>query len=350
MTKLIIRNSFGRTGLQISPIVYGTSYMGNLYKELSENIKREIIKKWFECTETPVFIDTAGKYGAGLALTVIGELLNELGIYPEDIIISNKLGWYRVPLKGPEPTFEPGVWAGIEHDAVQRISYNGILECKEQGDHLLGGKYKADLLSVHDPDEYLAAATDRQDREKKLADILGAYRALFELRNRGEIKAVGIGAKDWLVIKELSEYLDFDWVMFANKYTLYHHPKEIIGFIEKLHSRDVGIINSAVFNAGFLTGGPFFDYVKLDPADPVNKHLFGWRKIFHDICNKYKIKPADACIKFGISHPAISAIALNTSRPGKIHDNVNILLNNLPGKFWKELKEKGIIDPEFKYI
>lgn len=350
MAKLTIRNSFGRTGLQIPPIVYGTSYLGNLYKELSEGVKLELIRKWFECTEKPVFIDTAGKYGAGLALEVIGKLLDRLEISPEDIVISNKLGWYRIPLEGPEPTFEPGVWAGIQHDAVQKISYNGILECREQGNDLLGGKYRADLLSVHDPDEYLAASVDQKDREKRLEDIITAYRALFEMKEKGEIKAVGIGAKDWLVIRELNEYLDFDWVMFANKFTLYHHPGEIIEFIEKLHSRGVGIINSAIFNAGFLTGGPFFDYVKVDPADPANQHLFKWRKKFHNICKKHYVKPADACIKFGISHPAVSAIALNTSHPEKMHRNVEILVTDLPEKFWKELKENGIIDPDYQYI
>jgi D-threo-aldose 1-dehydrogenase len=350
MTKLTIKRTFGQTGLQIPPIVYGTSYLGNLYTALSEKVKSDIVSKWFECTEKPVFIDTAGKYGAGLALEVIGKMLDRLGTSPGDIVISNKLGWYRIPLSESEPTFEPGVWAGLEHDAVQKISYTGILECRKQGNYLLGGKYHADLLSVHDPDEYLAAAKDIKDREKRLQDILSAYRALFELKENGKIRAVGIGAKDWRVIKELYEYMNFDWVMIANKFTLYHHPKEIIEFIETLQSDGVGIINSAVFNAGFLTGGSFFDYKKADPSNPLHQPLFEWRRKFHNICEKFKVKPADACIKFGISHAAISAVALNTSKPDKMHDNVNTLMNDLPEQFWKELKDNRLIDPEYKYI
>lgn len=348
--KLTVRNPFGRTGMTIPPIVYGTSYLGNLYKELSESVKLEIIRKWFEYIKKPVFIDTAGKYGAGLALEIIGQILNKLEISPEDIVISNKLGWYRIPLTGSEPTFEPGVWAGIQHDAIQKISYDSILECREQGNNLLGGKYSTSLLSVHDPDEYLAASVDQKDREKRFQDIIEAYHALFKLREKREIKAVGIGAKDWLVIRELNEYLDFDWVMFANTFTLYHHPKEIIEFMEKLHSRGVGIINSAVFNAGFLTGGNFFDYVKVNPADPANQNLVKWRKKFHEICEKHKVKPSDACIKFGISHPAVSAVALNTSHPEKMYRNVEIMVTDLPEKFWKELKEKRIIDPDYQYV
>ena len=54
--------------------------------------------------------------------------LEELGVPPEKVLISNKLAWKRVPLKHPgaEPTFEPGAWVNLKNDAVQDISYQGI--------------------------------------------------------------------------------------------------------------------------------------------------------------------------------------------------------------------------------
>ena len=350
MKKLSSTNPLGRTGIHIPGIIYGTSYLGNLFRILTEEEKLSIVKKWFECTEKPVVIDTAGKYGAGLALEMIGKLLEKEGINSSDVIISNKLGWYQVPLTTSEPGFEPGVWAGINHDAIQKISYRGILECWEQGSRLLGTKYRADLLSVHDPDEYLNSAKNPDERKEKFNDILEAYRALFELKEKGEIKAVGIGSKDWLVIRELTNHLDFDWVMFANKFTLFHHPKEIVNFMDNLKTKGTGIINSAVFNAGFLTGGNFFDYVKLDPADPENKKLFDWRAGFFEICERYKINPSDACIQFGLSHPAICSLALNTSRPEQMTKNVEAIMANLPSEFWAALKAAKIIDPDYKYL
>ena len=60
----------------------------------------------------------------------IGKHLRHLAIAPENVVISNKLGWKRTPLRGPEPTFEPGVWANLSHDAEQQISYEGILDCR----------------------------------------------------------------------------------------------------------------------------------------------------------------------------------------------------------------------------
>ncbi len=341
---------FGKTDLKVPAIIYGTSFMGNLYQELPEEVKLQIMQQWFEVSDSIPMIDCAGKYGAGLALEVIGAGLKRLGIDKDDIIISNKLGWYRIPLTTDEPTFEPGAWVNLKYDAVQKISYSGILECWEQGCGLLGGYYKPQVVSVHDPDEYLFASTDDADHEKRVNDILGAYNALFELKEKGEVKAVGIGAKDWLTIKELYDRVKFDWVMFANKLTIYHHPPEIIEFVERIHTDGVGIINSAIFNAGFLTGGDFFDYRKLDLLSSADQQLLAWREIFFAICEKYDVSPGDACLKFALSMPQINAVALNPSKPERISRNVDVLAADLPSGFWKELKEQKIIGEHFNYL
>ncbi len=348
--KLTEKNPLGKTGLQVPPIIYGTSYLGNLYRALPYEKKLALMWKWFECTEKPVVIDSAGKYGAGLALEVIGRGLEELGIAPEDILISNKLGWMRVPLKTPEPTFEPGAWAELKNDAVQTFSYEGIVKCYKQGNVLLGGVYRAGLVSVHDPDEYLAAAVDVGDRTARLENVLESYRALFDLKEKGEILAVGIGSKDWQVIRELYRPVPFDWVMLANSFTIFHHPPELLEFIGRLYEDGVGIVNSAVFHGGFLTGGKLFDYQDIPPESDKGKIIYPWREKFQDICAKHKVEPGDACLHFGISHPAVSALALNTSKPEKMNRNVETLQQKIPPAFWSELKETRLIDPEYKYL
>ncbi len=253
--KLTSKKQLGKTGLEAPQVVYGTSYLGNLYKALPYEEKLALMKKWFECTEKPVLIDSAGKYGAGLALEIIGKGLADLDISPEDIIISNKLGWYRVPLTTDEPTFEPGAWEELENDCIQTFGYEEIIKCFEQGNELLGGTYKSEVVSIHDPDEYLLASSDAADRKVRLQEISESYKALFDLKSQGKVKAVGIGSKDWKVIRELYESVKFDWVMFANSFTVYNHPKELLQFMDLLDSKGVGIINSAVFHGGFLTGG-----------------------------------------------------------------------------------------------
>jgi D-threo-aldose 1-dehydrogenase len=198
-------NELGKTDIKVPPIIFGTSCLGNLYQALPAKTKLAIVKEMFRHVDPPVALDSAGKYGAGLALEVIGRSLQELGIRSEDVVISNKLGWKRVPLRTPAPTFEPGAWVDLEYDAEQDISYDGILRCWEQGCELLGENYWPQVVSVHDPDEYLAQSTSENDRAKRFEDIVGVYRALAELKQQGHVKAVGVGAKDWPVIRELSQ-------------------------------------------------------------------------------------------------------------------------------------------------
>ncbi len=348
--KLTSKRPLGRTGLEVPQVIYGTSYLGNLYRALPYENKLELMRKWFQCTEKPVVIDTAGKYGAGLALEMIGKGLADLGIHPGDIVISNKLGWYRVPLTTAEPTFEPGAWVNLEYDCIQRFGYEGIMKCFEQGNELLGGNYRSEVVSVHDPDEYLNASESAKAKDQRFLEILESYRALFDLKNEGKVKAVGIGSKDWRIIRELYDHVPFDWVMFANSFTIFSHPKELLSFMDRLHEDGVGIVNSALFHGGFLTGGNKFDYRDLDPGSDEGMLLYRWRDAFLAVCEKHHVDPGDACIHFGISHPAIVSIALNTSKPEKMDRNAETLLRKIPDMFWKALKEKRIIDPDYSYI
>jgi D-threo-aldose 1-dehydrogenase len=138
--------------------------------------------------------------------------------------------------------------------------------------------------------------------------------------------------------------------MFANKLTIYHHPPEIVTFIEKIHNEGVGIIDSAIFNGGFLTGGDFFDYRKINPSVTEDQKLLAWREKFYAICEEYHILPGDACLKFAFAMPQISAIALNPSKPSRINRNVGLLNSELPSEFWTELKRQGIIHAQFAYL
>ena len=128
----------------------------------------------------------------------------------------------------------------LEHDAEQCISYDGILECWEEGCRFLGGRHRPQLASVHDPDDYLAAANSPADRDRRFQDILDAYRALAELKEAGLVQGIGIGAKDWRSIQEIDEHVKLDWVMMANSFTVMNHPPELIEFIASLKERGVG--------------------------------------------------------------------------------------------------------------
>jgi D-threo-aldose 1-dehydrogenase len=340
----------GNTGLALPPIIFGTSALGNLYVALDNDIKLAIVRECFRLVKKPVVFDCAGKYGAGLALEMLGLCLRELRIEPGEVLISNKLGWLRTPLTDFAPTFEKGVWKNLKYDAVQAIGYEEIIECWKQGNELLGGRYTPQLVSVHDPDEYVQKANNEKEKESLFKDIRDAYRALADLKKQGKVKAIGVGAKDWRIIEQLEQHVELDWVMFANSMTLYRHPKELTAFMTYLSGKGITIINSALFNAGFLTGGNYFDYRPIDRDHPENVRLFAWRESFFRLCKEYSVTPSHACIRFGMSHPAVASVALNTSKPEHVKQNVEEVQNNIPPEFYFAMKEAGLIDRDYPFV
>lgn len=328
--------------INLPKIIFGTSGLGNLYVAPDEADKLAIVRQCMLHSVAPAVFDTAGKYGAGLALESLGRCLAQLQVKPDDVLISNKLGWYRIPLRTAEPTFEPGVWKHIQFDAEQRISYNGILECFEQGNQLLNG-YHASLVSVHDPDEYLHVATSESDRKTRFGHIKEAYQALFDLKKQGKVKAVGVGAKDWRTVQLITQHLQLDWVMIANSMTLHSHPEHLLEYMQELKAENIQIINSAVFNGGFLTGGDYYNYKLVSEDNPEHSHLLQWRKRFFEICTQHNVPPAHACVQYGLNAPGVTSIALSTSKASKVKDNIALATKIIDQPFWNALKAEELI-------
>jgi|GEM_PF-80196 len=347
---VLARRPLGKTGLAVPPIIFGTSSLGNLYQTYSPGTKQAIMREMIASEAPPLMLDSAGKYGAGLALETIGEGLRAGVVSPGDVLISNKLGWQRVPLRGPEATFEPGVWFDLRHDAEQDIGYEGILRCWRQGNELLGAPYSAQAVSVHDPDEYLARARDPVERARAKRDIVEAYRALHELKRGGQVRAIGIGAKDWRIIRELSDEIELDWVMLACSLTVFSHPPEVVALAQRLRDGGVAIINSAVFHAGFLTGGRFFDYRIPDPGVSADRPLFDWRAKFLALCLRHDVEPAAVCVRFALAAPGVVAVALNTGRPAQVRRNVALASAVIPEAFWEAALEAGLIRGDYSHL
>lgn len=336
----------GKPILNLPPVTFGTSGLGNLFVALEEEEKLKIVSECIRVSKGRVVFDSAGKYGAGLALETLGKCLKQLNVQPEDVIISNKLGWLRTDLKTDEPTFEPGVWKDLRHDAIQKISYNGIIECFEQGNELLNG-YVPQMVSVHDPDEYISTAKDNDHAEKLYKDILYAYKALHDLKKQGKVQFIGVGAKSWKIIERIANDVELDWIMIANSMTIKSHPQELLNFIAEAGRKGIYVINSAVFHSGFLVGSNYFDYRLIEKGDPKNDELFKWRETFFDACNEFKIKPADACVQFALNVPGVKSIALNTTNANRVQANMEMAHTEIPTGFWQQLKGKSLIDAGF---
>ena len=328
---------------QLPKVIFGTSSLGNLFSEPTYEEKKAVVSEIVTASNGLAVFDSAGKYGAGLALESLGKCLEDLNVAPENVLISNKLAWKRVPLTTPEPTFEPGAWINLKNDAIQDISYQGILDCYEQGNELLG-KYEAKVVSIHDPDEYLNSAENDAVLAQRKEDLLGAYKALKELKDAGKVYSIGIGAKDISVIDFVSDHIQLDWAMFACSITPYTHSDFAKSLLKKLGKQGVDVINSAVFNAGFLIGGDHFDYRKITPeSDP---EIFAWRDKFQALCKEFDVSAPAVCVQFSFLFPEIKSIALNTSKPARVKLNIDLAEAVIPNEFWQRMQSDGLINIE----
>ena len=136
--------------------------------------------------------------------------------------------------------------------------------------------------------------------------------------------------------------------MLANSLTIFRHPPELLAFVSDLESRGVAVINAAVFHAGFLTGGQFFDYRRVTAES--DSMLFAWRSRFQELCRRYNVAPMAACVQFALSPPGITAVALNTGRPARVAENVAAVEAEIPSEFWAEAKAGELIAANYPYL
>ena len=132
--------------------------------------------------------------------------------------------------------------------------------------------------------------------------------------------------------------------MFACSITLYSHSAYARGLLSKLGAQGVQVINSAVFNAGFLVGGSHFDYVEITRETAPEK--FEWRDRLNAICAEFGVKPAAVCVQFSFLFPEIVSVALNTTRPARVQSNVEITETEIPAALWTRLQQEGLISAE----
>jgi D-threo-aldose 1-dehydrogenase len=332
----------GNCGVEVPNVVFGSTSLGNLFVALNDSQKRELVRAWIASQGVPIAIDIAGKYGAGMALEILARELSAANIAPSDVIINNKLGWRRVPLVGSKQSFEPDAWFDLTHDAMLDMGYDGMWRCWEQGCQLLG-KYAPALTAIHDPDEYLKEAADDADRERRLDEIVESHRALSDIKRQGLARAIGIAAKDWRCVAELTLRCEFDWVMLANSFTIMNHPPELIAMLDRLQSNGVGVINSALFQGGFVVGGDLYDYRKLTES-PQDRSRLQWRDKFWKLCKQFAVTPFAAAAEFGRAHPAIQAIALSTSQPARVPEMVTAGAVKLDKRFWQAAFEQQLVE------
>jgi D-threo-aldose 1-dehydrogenase len=303
--------------------MFGTRALGNTAEPIPEQTRRAIVAEWFENVAPPVFINAAVNDGAGLE--TLGRALERFDIAPEEVLVNIELG-------------------------DQPIHYEAIRDRWQEGIRRLGEAYMPRLASLRDPGLYLLGAKTPTEHDCRFTNVLEAYRALNELQSAGQIAAIGVCSTDWRIVQEIDAAVKVDWVMLAGSLNLMNHPTDVLDFVATLAQRQIPVINAGVFHCGFLVGSSRYGDRIVSAESATDRPLCAWRKAFVALCHGHGITPAHASIQFALSPPGIVAVALNTSHPDRVAENVASVGDKVPDSFWSSMKEEGLLAADYPYL
>lgn len=325
----------GKSPLSVTQLGVGTAPLGDLYQRVPEADAVDMLASGYDLGLR--LFDTAPLYGSGLAEHRTGGLLRQKP--REDLIVSTKVGrWYRPAPGGANR----GNWAGgLEFNEVLDYSYDGAMRSFEQS-LLRLGLSRVDVLLIHDVDVHTHGSREACDRRFDQA-MEGAYRALIELRQSGDVAAIGVGVNEADMCARFARAGDFDCMLLAGRYTLLEQGA-LDEFLPLCEQKNIGVLAGGTFNSGILASGPRpgskYNYAEA-PA-PVRQRVTR----LGEVCRAHGVPLAAAAIQFPLGHPQVSSIVIGAVSGAEIRQNFELMSHNIPAALWADLKREGLLRPE----
>jgi D-threo-aldose 1-dehydrogenase len=287
------------------------------------------------------YFDTAPWYGNTKSEHRVGYFLRQKK--REDFLVTTKVGRvYRRPEK-PE-TFGSSPWmarwcGGLPFDLRFDYTRDGILRSYEDSLMRLGLN-SIDALVIHDLDfkhqkteENVLAALDDLSRR-------GGYQVLRDLKDRGEIKAIGVGINHTGMIKLFLERFDIDYFLVAMPYTLLDQPALDEDFL-LCAERGSHVVIGAVYSSGILATGArgdgsyAYQRVPQDVLERVQR--------IEAVCGRHNVLLRSAAIQFPLAHPIVASVIPGANSNKQVLQNIAAFLQPIPREFWSELRECKLI-------
>jgi len=222
--------TLGKTGLEISEIVFGGGFVGGILIDPDDDTKREAIRRAVAAGVN--WIDTAASYGQGRSEEALGWLLPELGVDPH---VSTKVGLDINRLDDIDGQIEESI-----HASLKRLNRQSV-DLLQLHNHI--GTEVAGRTILH---EHAMQAADgfEKMREQGLIDFIG-FTALGEADTlRGVANS---GRYDTAQVYYNMLNPSAGWQETRN-----WQCHEFTGLLDTCAANNVGVMNIRVFAAGLL--------------------------------------------------------------------------------------------------
>lgn len=310
--------SLGTTDVTVPRLGLGTAPLGGWPSNVSqEQADNTITEAWDQGIR---YFDTAPFYGHGFSEKRLGAVLGEVD--RSRFTLSTKVGRLLKPGDGDSPLFEgtPNV------DPVFDFSREGVRQSIQESRERLGFE-EIDIAFIHDPDDHHEEA------------LQSAYPALAELRESGELKAIGVGMNWSEPLADFARNADFDAFLVAGRYTLLEQGA-MDDLLPTVQEQGASIIAGGVYNSGLLVDpGPdaTYDY------QPADEDVLEQALSLQATCAEFDVPLRAAALQFPLAHPAVPSIVVGARNPHEVRDNLEMLQRDIPSDLWKALKDRGQI-------
>lgn len=320
--------------IQLTEMGFGGAPLGNLYRKISDEDAQSALQAAYE--HGIRYFDTAPQYGLGRSEVRFGQAIKRFD--RNAIQLSTKIGRLLFDCEPDEVT--PEAFVDVpQKRIVFDYSYDGVMRSYEASRERLEVDH-ADILFVHDVCAFSQGSQEKSDaRVHELFD-LGGYRALTELKEAGEISAIGAGVNEWQVCEKLLGLADFDCFLLAGRYTLLEQDS-LESFLPLCEKRDVGIILGGPYNSGILATGAV-PGAKYNYADAPPEILERVRKI-EEICAAHSVPLIAAALQFVLGHPSVKTVVPGAVNAHEVEANLALLKTPIPPSFWSDLRASGLI-------
>lgn len=319
----------GTTGLSVSTLGLGTASLAGNMTPVSDADARATIDRGLELGIT--YLDTAPFYGYGRSERLVGD---QIRAQRDDLVLSTKVGRLLARFHDERPPEES--WRDpLPFVDVFDYSYDAIMRSVEDSYQRLGLK-NIDILYVHDIGVVTHGSEKNARHFKDLTD--SGYKALEELRNAGDIKAIGLGTNEWEVQLDAFGVGDWDVFLLAGRYTLLEQSS-LSPFLETCIAKKVSVVCGGPFNSGVLVGGSTWNYAQA-PAEVIDKV----RKL-EGVCEDFAVPLPAAALHFPLRHPAMASVIPGPRTQAELNQIYSWWTTDIPDGFWTALRDSNLLDP-----
>lgn len=316
---------------------FGTAPLGNLYRAVSEADAQAALQAAYDAGIR--YFDTSPQYGLGLAEQRLGAALHRFGA--DMLQLSTKVG--RLLLDCDPDQVTPESFVDVpQKRIVFDYTYDGVMRSYAASKARLGVAH-ADILLVHDVCAFSQGSQQASDAKIRELFDGGGYRALVELRDAGEVAAIGAGVNEWQVCERLLGLGDFDAFLLAGRYTLLEQDA-LDSFLPLCVQRDVGILLGGPFNSGILATGPV-DGARYDYA-PASPEILNRVRQIQAVCTAHDTPLIAAALQFVLGHPAVKTVLPGAANAAEVAANVAVLQTKIPAALWSDLLGQGLLHPD----